>query len=144
MAKMPQSYKNHARTDPAFHYVLAGLCLLSIFLGVLAFTRRPGIETAAVALLAITVLWNSALTRSYPLKVQDRVLRLEERLRLAMLLPEAERARLTELTTSQLVALRFASDAELPGLALRAMNEKLSNKQIKQAIQSWRPDYSRV
>jgi hypothetical protein len=144
MADAPQSYKNHTRTDPAYHFVLVGLILLSLFVSVLALTRKPSIETIALTLLALTLAWNTAMTRTYPLKVQDRVIRLEERLRLTMLLPEAERARIAELTPRQLVALRFASDAELPSLALRAANEKLSSKEIKAAIGSWRADTLRV
>jgi hypothetical protein len=76
--------------------------------------------------------------------VQDRVIRLEEQLRLVSLLPEPLRSRVPELTPGQLVGLRFASDAELPGLAERALSEKLSKEDIKKAIQNWRPDYLRV
>ncbi len=72
------------------------------------------------------------------------MIRIEERLRLAILLDKPMRARIGELTESQLVGLRFASDAELPALAERALTEKLSRDDIKKAITQWRPDYWRV
>ena len=144
MASNPQSYANHSRFDPPFHFVLAPICFAAIILSVMLLTRQPRMSSTLWVLLAVGLLITATKARSYALKVQDRVIRLEERLRLAMLLPEAARARIGELTESQLVGLRFASDAELPALAMRALNEGLTNKQIKQSIQSWRPDYFRV
>jgi hypothetical protein len=82
--------------------------------------------------------------RLYALKVQDRVIRLEERLRLTQILQEPLRSRIPELTVDQLCGLRFASDAELPKLVERTLNEKLKRADIKKAIQNWRPDYWRV
>jgi len=145
MAKTtPQSYANHARLDPPFHFFLVWLCFAAVILSVILLVRHPRMSSILWVLLAIGLLVTATKARTYSLKVQDRIIRLEERLRLAMLLPEAARARIGELTESQLIALRFASDAELPALALRAVNEGLTNKQIKSSIQSWRPDYLRV
>jgi hypothetical protein len=140
----PQSYANHARFDPGFHFVIAPLAIVAIVLSIISLVRHPGLHSTLWVLLAIALLLTATKTRNYALMVQDRVIRLEERLRLSMLLPEAARPRIAELTKSQLIALRFASDAELPALAMRALNEGLTNKQIKASIQSWRADYFRV
>ena len=140
----PQTYKNHARFDPGFHFLLAPLILACLVVSVFLAVRHPGIDTILLAVLVFALLIAAGKTRGYSLKVQDRVIRLEERLRLSLLLPAHERARIPELTESQLVALRFASDDELPVLAMRALNEGLTNKQIKAEIVSWRPDMFRV
>jgi hypothetical protein len=82
--------------------------------------------------------------RLYVTKLQDRIIRMEERQRLYALLPETLRARIGELSEAQLVGLRFASDAELPGLVEETLAKKLSRAQIKKSIKVWRPDYFRV
>ena len=105
---------------------------------------RDNFHSGLIVLLAVALLLWLFKTRLYALRVQDRVIRLEERLRLMQLLPERLRVRIPEFTESQLCGLRFASDAELPALAERALNEKLSRKDIKKSVQNWRPDYWRV
>jgi alkylhydroperoxidase/carboxymuconolactone decarboxylase family protein YurZ len=142
--KMPQTFANHARFDPVFHFILAPLTIIAFVLSIVIMVRTPGLSAALGILLTIALFLAVAKLRAYPLRAQDRVIRLEERLRLAMLAPESFRPRITELTEGQLVALRFASDAELPALAKRALDEGLTNKQIKAAIQSWRADTFRV
>lgn len=142
--KTPQTYANHSRVDPPFHFVQGPLGMLAVILSLILLVRNPGLASVLWVMLAIGFLMGTFRMRIYALKVQDRVIRLEERLRLAMLLPEEVKPRIGELTERQLVALRFASDAELPGLAMRALDENLSSKQIKSAIQCWRPDYFRV
>src|SRR5262249_5637521 len=96
------------------------------------------------AVFALTLVVGLFTARLYALKVQNRVIRLEERLRLLALLPEAMKGRVEELTESQLIALRFASDDELPDLTERALKSAMGPKEIKAAIKVWRPDYYRV
>jgi hypothetical protein len=140
----PQCYANHSRLDPGFHFVLVPLVFVAIILSIISLVRHPGLHSALWLVLAIALLLTAGKARSNALKAQDRVIRLEERLRLSMLLPEAARQRIAELTEPQLIALRFASDAELPALAMRSLNEGLTNKQIKTSIQTWRADTFRV
>jgi hypothetical protein len=139
-----QNFKNHARYDPIFHFVAAPVLILTFVAAIIHAVHhfsKWNIWLCVVALLGILL---AVRFRQYALMVQDRVIRLEERQRLALLCGAAMVARIPELTIPQLIALRFASDAELPGLAERALNEKLDGKQIKMAIQVWRPDFDRV
>jgi len=105
---------------------------------------RDNFHSFLLIVLAVAMLTLTFKVRLYALKVQDRIIRLEERLRLTQLLSEPLRSRIPELTEGQLCGLRFASDAEVPKLVERALNEKLKRKDIKQSIQNWRPDYWRV
>jgi Family of unknown function (DUF6526) len=143
-AKVPQTFKNHVRFDPAYHAFIVPVAGINVVVAIWNVFRNPSLAAAWFVILAIAAVVVVLKLRLYPLKAQDRIIRLEERLRLAMLMPEAGRPRIGELTESQLIALRFASDAELPGLAMRALNEGLTSKQIKSSIVSWRGDYFRV
>jgi hypothetical protein len=143
-AASTQSFANHGRFDPPFHFVLAPMGLAASIISIVLLVRQPGIHSVLAVLLSVGFFMIAFKTRAYALKVQDRVIRLEERLRLSMLLPETSRPRIGEFTEPQLIALRFASDAELPALAMRALNEGLTSKQIKTSIQNWRGDYFRV
>lgn len=142
--RKPQSKSNHRRSDPAFHFVLIPLLFVLLAWTIIHLVRHPGTEAVAFLGIAVLMILMAAKLREYPVKVQDRVIRLEERLRLAGILPEPLRGRIGELTEGQLIALRFASDAELAGLVRRTLDEKLDRKQIKEAISEWRPDYWRV
>ena len=140
----PQTNANHGRIDPLFHYFALPVFAIHFGFRVWQLIRTPGVESAGLVVVALAAVVGVLKIRLYALKVQDRVIRLEERLRLAPLLGEPLRSRLGELSEGQLVALRFASDAEAPKLVEKALASKLDRKQIKQAIVEWRPDYFRV
>lgn len=139
---IPQSYANHARRDPWF--LAIGIpALLNVGVMIWMAFRSGGWLSWWGVVMALVLVVMTLLVRTYALKVQDRVIRLEERLRLGALAPELK-PRLDEISRFQWVALRFASDAELPALARRALDEKLEPKAIKQAIVNWRADHFRV
>jgi hypothetical protein len=149
--KTPQTYANHTRLDPPFHFFLLPVFGLGLILSLIHFfyhlresDMRDNIHSFLLIVLAVALITLVLKVRLYSLKVQDRIIRLEERLRLTQLLSEPLRARIPELTEGQLVGLRFASDAEVRKLVERALNEKLERKDIKKAVQNWRPDYWRV
>jgi len=151
MAQESQSYAHHTRWDPLFHFFLLPVFVLGLIMSLIHFFAhfahsdfRDNFHAGLLILLALALLILVFKTRLYSLKVQDRVIRLEERLRLTQLMPEPLRSRIPELTEDQLCGLRFASDGEVVKLAERAMNEKLSRADIKKAIQTWRPDNWRV
>lgn len=140
----PQDAKNHAKFDPAFHFFLAPIFLANTIYWITSLVRHPSLTEAWGAVVALALLVFVFKVRLYALAVQDRVIRLEERLRLKLVLPEAMHARIAELSEDQLIGLRFAPDQELQGLVSKALSEKWNRKQIKEAIQSWRPDHFRI
>jgi len=149
---MPESgvqvYANHRRWDPWYHFFAFPVVSISFFVALWLFIKSLSGGFSIGAAWNV-VVWAAAIAltlrvRVYPLRVQDRIIRLEERLRLATLLDGPLKARIGELDVRQLVGLRFASDAEVPGLVKIALDEELSGEEIKKRIQNWRPDTFRV
>jgi Family of unknown function (DUF6526) len=142
--KVPQNLSNHTRFDPLFHFFILPVFFITLISTIVHLVRHPGLHSAWLVVFMLAAAMAVTKMRTYAIKVQDRVIRLEERLRLAILLDGPMRNRITEFSESQLIGLRFASDAELPALAARTLSEKLSKADIKKAIVQWRPDYWRV
>ena len=142
--KRPQTYANHAKLVPLFHYVVIPLLLVNLVLALVGLRDGIGLETLNRIGVAVAMVFAALFARVFALKAQDRVIRLEERLRMERLLPDDLKPRIDEVSTAQCVALRFAGDDELPALVRRALDEKADQKTIKQAIKHWRADYQRV
>jgi hypothetical protein len=140
----PQNLKNHGRTDPAYHYFLFGILVLNLVYACAHLYRQHTISASWFLILSIAVFVLFFKVRLYPMKVQDRVIRLEERLRLEALAPVEWRAQISKLSEDQLIGLRFASDEEVVKLAQQALEHNLTRKQIKERINNWRPDTFRV
>ena len=140
----PQNRKNHARLDPLYHVVLALIILVNLIIAVVELILHPDFHHAWVLALSLALIIIGIRLRTYPLKVQDRVIRLEERLRLQALAPAEWHAQIYRLTEGQLIALRFAGDDEVVALARQALEENLTRKQIKERIRNWRADEWRV
>lgn len=142
-----QNGRQGAAYNPITHLILTPVFLGSIILAIyLTITHRADnpVLYPWMIVISLALLLLNMQSRLYALRVQDRVIRLEERLRLSTLLPREELLPALALTPAQLIGLRFAPDAELPALARRAVQENLSQQAIKEAVQVWRPDNARV
>jgi Family of unknown function (DUF6526) len=148
-----QDFANHAKLVPAFHFFVIPVLLVNLVssVGLLYGAARHGWGALSLfhaiwnVILAVALIVLAFLARLFALGVQDRVIRLEERLRMQQLLPEGLQPRINEFTINQLVALRFASDAELPELAEKVLRDNLNSRRaIKQMIRNWRADNQRV
>ena len=143
--KKPQTFENHPKIVPAYHFVLTAILVINLLWSLWRVIQDPGIGTVVTLLLAVGLVIVMWFLRIWPLTVQDRLIRLEETLRMQVVLPETLRGRIGELRRGQFVALRFAPDEELPELVQRVLDGELeSGKEIKKAIRTWRPDYFRV
>jgi hypothetical protein len=143
--RVPQTYANHARFVPGYHFLASSLVLVNLIYSIVQNFRDPSVRTLVGTLTAIALVLLWVYPRIFALSVQDRVIRLEMQLRLQRILPDDLKARIGEITRGQFVALRFASDAELPALVRKVLDEKITDKrQIKMAIKDWQPDYLRA
>jgi hypothetical protein len=142
---IPQTYANHHRYVVGYHFVASSILLVNLVWSVVVIFRHFSPSAIINALTAFALLLLFWYTREFATGNQDRIIRLEMRLRLERLLPADLKGRIGEFTKGQLVGLRFASDAELPALAKKVLDDKtLGAEQIKKLVQVWEGDYQRV
>jgi hypothetical protein len=142
---MTQNYGNHRRFVAPFHFFVLPVLLLNVIYQIYKLAHGVTFDGVANLLVAIALLMLPLFARLFALKVQDRVIRLEERLRMTQILPADLRGRIDEFSVEQLVALRFASDAELPDLARKVLAEKIDKRDpIKKMVTNWRGDFLRA
>jgi predicted RND superfamily exporter protein len=140
-----QNFENHVRYLPAYHFVAFPLFFINFCYAAYQAVARFGVATVVGLMLAIALVLLFLLSRTMVMTVQDRVIRLEERLRMRALLPADLQPRIDEFTVKQLVALRFASDGELPALARKVVEGRIEDqKAIKQMVTAWRADDQRA
>jgi hypothetical protein len=141
-----QNFANHMKLVPAFHFFVIPVMVLNFVQSIIRVVHRGFTWDGLVGILtALALVLLTFLARIFALSVQDRVIRLEERLRMKQLLPDDLKPRIGEFTKSQLIGLRFASDEELPSLARQVLNDKITDlKTIKRSVKQWRGDYLRA
>jgi hypothetical protein len=145
MTNKPQSADSHTRWNALYHFIASPIVLLNLFVAIRHAMHVGGRYAWWQVVFAFGVLCAVFASRTMALIVQDRLIRLEMRLRLRELLPAAQHGDIARLTVRQMVALRFAGDAELPGLVQRVMSGELTrSRQIKAAITDWQADWQRA
>ena len=142
--RKPQTYANHRKIIPLYHVVAFFILLLNTYWAGKDVLDAPSMNTVVPLLLALALLILFIAIRTFPIVVQDRLIRLEMRMRLAELLPADLRQRAAELTTRQLISLRFASNGEMAELVRKVLDQRIeSGEEIKRLIKDWQPDYLR-
>lgn len=145
MAETTQTYASHKRWLPIWHFFAFPVLLVNVFVNAVNGIRDPSLRNFWGFIVALALVLGIFASRLMPLRAQDRVIRLEERMRLAQLLPTDLRGRVNDLTASQLIALRFAPDDEAAELTRRCLAGELkTGSDIKRAIKNWRADHLRV
>jgi hypothetical protein len=140
-----QNFDNHRKFVPGYHYVAFGLLMINlIYSGYVAVTSFS-LDSVVALLLAVALMMIAFYARIFALGAQDRVIRLEERLRLHEILPPEQRSTIGALTTPQLIALRFASDGEVAELVATVISERIEGREeIKKRVKNWRPDHHQL
>ena len=145
MAETPQSYANHARLVPMFHYFALPILLINFLVSAYATVTGFSLDALLVTLVSLALVTAAFFARFFALGAQDRIIRLEERLRMQQVLPDDFRSRVADFTTEQLIALRFCADDELPDLSRKVLDDSIADrKTIKQLVKTWRADHQRV
>jgi hypothetical protein len=145
MAEVTQTFATHRRWIPAWHFFALPVLVANVFILAARFWRDPRFVNGWAVIVAIALATGIFISRSMPLRAQNRIIRLEERIRLERILAGDMRGRIGDLTPVQLIGLRFAPDDEVPELTKRALNGELkTSADIKRAIRNWRPDHMRV
>lgn len=145
MTESTQNYQNHAKLVPLYHYVLSPILVINVLAMVYHALQDPGMYHLWAVLMAMAFVLIALFARVFALKAQDRVIRLEERLRMRELLPPDLKARIQDFSADQLIGLRFASDAELPELAATVLRDNVQKRDaIKKMVKHWRADDHRL
>jgi hypothetical protein len=140
-----QNLQNHTKLVPGFHFFVLPVLVSNLIWSIVDMVHGFSVQSTRSAVVALALLMLAFTTRLMALTVQDRVIRLEMRLRLQQLLPADLWSRIPEFTVGQLVSLRFAGDAELPDLARKVLQDKVTNrKAIKELVRDWQPDFLRA
>lgn len=141
MATIAQNYKTHRKFVPLFHYVALPILLVNVFVAAYGLVGAPILAATWSLAVAIAMFLAGLFARVFALAAQDRVIRLEERLRMRESLPQDLKGRIHEFSRDQVIGLRFASDAELPGLAAKVLAENIQKREeIKKMVKDWRAD----
>lgn len=136
-----QNYGTHRKFVPLFHYVVMPILLVNVGLAVSAVVQGPGLSSVWHLATTVALFLGVVFGRAFALAAQDRVIRLEERLRMRELLPPDLQARIPEITREQIIGLRFASDEELPELTARVLRENIQKRdEVKKLVKHWRAD----
>jgi hypothetical protein len=145
MAEQTQTYANHGRYIPIYHFFAVPVLLINVVVAAIQFVRDPRFMTGWGIVVALALALGMLYLRFMPVRAQDRIIRIEERTRLERILPSDLRGRVGELSAKQLIAIRFAPDDEAPELTRRTLNGELKTQaDIKSAIRNWRADHLRV